>query len=337
MKRLQLSWLASALMILCALVVAGCGGTRTDDEDDYDVGTRKTKGPGKGGAAGVALKPVKATEYGVIKGKVTWEGGEPSFEDETAKLRAAMSGSQDKNYCLTGKRADGTGTPVQPFETEQQAFRIGKNKGLGNVFVWIQPEAGHYFEVPKEQLDAVPKEVTLTQPHCAFLPHAFVLFPSYRGADGKLVPTGQKFFVENDAYVGHNAKVQGGPLNTGQGSSIEGKKPDGTTKKIEIFLKPDTTPVSVACDIHGWMKAWCRVYDHPYATVTSVGADAKAKKWEDLDSPAVGTFEIKGVPVGAKVKLFAWHEVLGPLGEAKGKEVVLKKENDIPPFTAKLK
>src|SRR5215208_2229650 len=102
MRRIQLSWLASSLMILlCALVVAGCGGPRNDDEDDYDVGGRKTKGPGAKGTTGVALKPVKATEYGVIKGKVTWEGAEPSFEEETAKLRAQMTGSQDKDYCLT--------------------------------------------------------------------------------------------------------------------------------------------------------------------------------------------------------------------------------------------
>ncbi|MFO0841346.1 MAG: hypothetical protein U0797_02960 [Gemmataceae bacterium] len=303
-----------------------------DDDEDYAPSKRvKKKG---GSASAVALKPVKATEYGVIRGKVAWEGPEPSFAEETAKLRAAMSGSQDKDYCLTGKTPDGKGAGLEPCEAEQQTFRIGKNKQLGNVFVWIQPEPGHYFEIPKEQLEAVPKTITLTQPHCSFLPHCLVLFPSYRGPDGKLVPTGQKFFIENDARVGHNANVKGGPLNTGQGSSIEGMKGDGPAKKIDIVLKPDSTPVTIACNIHGWMMAWARVYDHPYATLSSVGADPKAKRWENLDSPEVGTYEIKGVPVGAKVKLFAWHEVRGPLGEAKGKEIVLKKEN-VEDFTAK--
>jgi hypothetical protein len=332
MRRTLQAWLTSAMTLaLVAVLLAGCGSVPRDEDEDEDYAPSKKVKKKGGGSTAVALKPVKATEYGVIRGKVAWEGAEPSFAEETAKLKAAMSGSQDRDYCLTGKTQDGKGPPMESCETEQQTFRIGKNKQLGNVFVWIQPEPGHYFEVPKEQLDAVPKNVTLTQPHCAFLPHCLVLFPSHRGADGKLTPTGQQFFVANDARVGHNANVKGGPLNTGQGSGI----PAGG-KPLEVFLKPDTTPVTIACNIHGWMMAWARVFDHPYAAVSSVGADAKAKKWENLDSPEVGTFEIKGVPVGAKVKLFAWHEVLGPLGDPRGKEIVLTKEN-VENFTAKLR
>ncbi len=42
---------------------------------------------------------------------------------------------------------------VQEAETAQQAYRIGTNDGLGNVFVWIEPaESDKYFEVPEHQL-----------------------------------------------------------------------------------------------------------------------------------------------------------------------------------------
>ena len=60
--------------------------------------------------------------------------------------------------------------------------------GVGNVFVWIVPEAGSYFEVPDDQLAKFKDaQVVVSQPHCAFLPHAAVLFPSYY-KDGKQVP-----------------------------------------------------------------------------------------------------------------------------------------------------
>src|SRR5262245_5043106 len=225
---------------------------------------------------------------------------------------------QDKDYCLTGKGP----------ETEQYEYRIGKNKGLGNVFVWIQPESNQlYFNIPKEQLEAVPKTVRLTQPHCAFLPHCMILFPVYKGPDGykdkdgKPNSTGQKFIVENDAKVGHNASVVGGPLNPQQGGTMAPK-----TTNDSITLRPDSQAVSIACNIHGWMKGWARVFDHPYAALTSVGADAKAGKWEDLDSAEVGSYKITGVPVGAKVKLFAWHESAGWLTPQTGEAITLEKK-----------
>jgi hypothetical protein len=322
---------------LFTLLIVGCGGPKQADDDDEDYRPAKKASKQKASGPATSLKPVKASEFGILKGKITWEGNEPDFERETARLKSLISGSQDRDYCLTGKLPGDpdTASPIRPCESEQQVFRLGKNKGLGNVFVWIQPEAGHFFEISAEQINGVAKEVVLQQPHCAFLPHCLVLFPSYRGADGKQTPTGQQFLVENDARVGHNAKVQGGPLNSGQGSSIPARKPDGSTTRLPIVLKPDSQPVSVACDIHGWMKAWVRVFDHPYAAVSSVGADTKAKVWENLESPAVGTYEIKGVPVGAKVKLFAWHEELGLL-PGSGKEITLKKDQ-VEDFTAKLK
>jgi hypothetical protein len=161
--------------------------------------------------------------------------------------------------------------------------------------------------------------VRIHQPHCAFMPHCTVLFPSYY-SEGKQVPTGQKFLIENDAIVTHNSKILGGPIN---GTANFTMQPKG--QPAERTLRPEKAEIGLKCDIHGWMTAWIRVFDHPYATVTSVGADVKNKKWEDLASPKFGEYEIKGVPVGAKVKLMVWHEDLKFL-PGSGKEIVLKME-----------
>jgi len=50
----------------------------------------------------------------------------------------------------------------------------------------------------------------------------------------------------------------------------------------------------VKCDIHGWMKAFIRVDNHPFHTVT------------DAD----GAFRIEGIPAGTYT-LEAWHERFG--------------------------
>src|SRR2546430_1165098 len=72
-------------------------------------------------------------------------------------------------------------------------------------------------------------------PHALFLPHCSVLFPSHY-ADGKQVPTGQKFLILNDALVTHNSKVIGGPINGSRNITIP---PKGGP--LEVQLKPEKT------------------------------------------------------------------------------------------------
>jgi hypothetical protein len=270
---------------------------------------KKEKGTGPKAAA---LKPVTAKEYGVIRGKVAWTGDPPAnLEALTTGLRQGMGANKDKDYCLSGK----------DFETTQQVYRIGENKGLGNVFVWIVPEEGHYFQIPGDQLEKFKGEVHIHQPHCAFLPHSTVLFPSTYDKDGKPKKTGQVLVIENDAKVSHNSKVAGTINQPGDKIMTPGANERFT-------LKPEKNYLTVSCGVHAWMKGYIRVFDHPYAAVTSVGADPKAKKWEDTASDKFGTYEITGVPVGAKVRIIAWHEDLGFLGEGdRGKELEIKKEN----------
>ncbi|MFO0927657.1 MAG: hypothetical protein U0736_11560 [Gemmataceae bacterium] len=319
MRRLLCRSLSTALLLtLTGLLAFGCAGSRrSDDDEDEGPRVRKTVRP-----QAAQLKPVKATEYGVIRGMVTWDGALPNMDQLAEELKKSMSANSDHQYCLTGKKPDDPAdyqSTIQPFETTQQEYRIGDNKGLGNVMVWIEPPDGHYFEVPKDQLDAVAKEVRLTQPHCAFLPHCTVLFPSYR-KDGAETPTGQKLIVDNDARVAHNANIKK-PLSGTDNVLIP------PTQKREYVMPVEKGFITVGCDVHKWMSAYLRAFDHPYAAVTSVGGDAAKKVWEDRKAPAFGSFEIKGVPVGAKVKLVVWHEKLGYLTGQKGKELTLKKEN----------
>ncbi len=340
MRSTLLGLLSTSLLVsLLSLLLLGCGSsTPRDEDDDIDLDAIAARKAGRKRSTGpaVTLKPVTGKGFGVIKGRVKWEGGDRNLAAATASLRDAMSKNTDAKYCLTGVSPDGKQSMLQSCESEQQKFRIGTNGLLGNVFVWIQPEPGHFFEIPPEQLAKFENtSVTMSQPHCTFMPHCVVLFPKYRSADGSLKPTGQQLIIENDARVGHNAKVKGGPANPEQGQLIQAMQPDGTISKLTLVLNPDPQPITVACNIHGWMMAYIRAFDHPYAALTSVGADLKAKKWEDLSKPEVGTFEITGVPVGAKVRFFAWHEELGYLGDPKGTPMELQAENVIPDIIAK--
>jgi hypothetical protein len=335
MRRFPLGLAAGLLSAACAgLLAVGCGGPVEKDDEPLPRSRKGSKGSSAVVAQVETLKavPVSQDKYtGTITGSIKWAGEKPDLDRLTQDLQKGMI--KDTDYCLRGKHGTET-SPIQDYETFQQTYRIGDNGNLGNVFVWIQPEPGYAFDVPDAQLPAT-KEVRLHQPHCAFLPHCQVIFAA-RYKKGDLDPTGcQKLVVMNDARVSHNAKVQGGPL-TGTVNKLLGSW-DGKGKMQEevLELRPEKDPVTVSCDVHTWMRAYLRVFDHPYAAVSSVGAnltDAKKPVWENLKDPKVGTFEIKGVPVGAKVRLFAWHEQLGHLPETgpNGKSITLGEKNAFP-------
>ena len=70
-------------------------------------------------------------------------------------------------------------------------------------------------------------------------------------------------------------------------------------------LKPDTLPITIECATHGWMKAYVRVFDHPYAALSD----------ED------GKFEIPLAPAG-QYQLKVWHPYSGWLGGSKAKATI---------------
>jgi hypothetical protein len=248
-----------------------------------------------------------------LKGKVTLKGGDPSevLQAMTNSLLKQIDAKPDsKRLCLAGK----------PEETTQQTYRIGgkENDRVGNVFVWIMPPKDNPWKIdPRLVEEAKAHPVTIGQPHCAYLPHVAVAFPSYPDPDDRrlLLPTGQKFFVTNNAQMSHNTKLDGLGINAGFNQTML----SGETKEMALAPDPKNV-VMLECAIHPWMSAYVWVFDHPFATVTksdTAPEDLRVKR----DDPTFGTYEIKYIPLGLKVRLFAWHEHNKYLLGERGKEI----------------
>ena len=207
-------------------------------------------------AIGSATPAVYAQSGATIKGTVVWAGA-------NVPEQAPLNVNKDQQACL----AKG------PIVNEEVVVNKG-NKGMANVFVWITTADGGKPPVPAALAKAAKPTVDLDQPTCAFEPHAVA------------VREGQMLVAKNTAPVAHNVSWQGSPVKNPGGNKII---PSGGT--LNITLKADKRPVSVTCTIHGWMKAYIRVFDHPYYAVT------------DKD----GNFEIKDAPAG-KFKIWYWSD-----------------------------
>jgi hypothetical protein len=306
MRRLHLGVLASVVpALLASLMLVGCGG-----KDEKGTGdTSKPTDAGKRGSA--SSGPMKAVEpgTGTLKGKVTLQGAKPDMKALTDDLLKAINmKADDAKYCLMSPEDQRTA----------QEWRIGDNNGVGNVFVWIAPLPNEFFKIDEKQLAAVPKEVTIEQPFCAFKPHCVILFPQYKDPKNpkKLKETGQKFVVKNDAKISHNTKFSAGPKN----EPFDQTLPPMSHKDVPV-LEPTSDEITVRCGIHPWMAAYGRAFDHPYATLSAVGKAA--------GDASYGTYELKNLPAG-KLRVIAWHPKAGYLNGAKGEEIDLK-AGDNPP------
>lgn len=276
-----------------SLMLAGCGG-------GTDTGKSSSSGSGGGGEVTkeTPAGPTKVLEPkgGVLKGKVTLTS-KPDLEGLTKNLHKAIADKADqKDYCMSGS----------PTEIAEQAYRIGDNGNLGNVFVWIRPAQGTFFKVDEKQLEAAKKEtVKIRQPHCAFIPHSAIAWVEYY-ADPKNpkkpTSTGQHVEILNDAKVAHNTNYSAGPKNPSGNPIIE---PNAKPIKVEN-LKAEASPLTLKCNIHPWMDAYVRLVDTPYYAIThSDTLDGKDKV--EAKDPKFGTYEITGLPVG-KVRVVVWHE-----------------------------
>lgn len=208
--------------------------------------------------------------WGTIKGQIVWAGDKLP---EAVELKV----DKDQAHCLEKGKLFG------------EEWVVNKdNKGIRWVFVWLAPEPGSdKKDIPihpslKEIKD---KKVEVDQPCCQFIPHAMGM------------REGQVLVAKNSSPVTHNVNYSGHPLrNPGKNIVVAPK----SSLDIEE-LKADDFPVSVACNIHGWMKAYVRVFNHPYFAVTD----------------ANGAFEIKNAPAG-DWRLRIWHDS-GWRGGAAGK------------------
>jgi hypothetical protein len=151
-----------------------------------------------------------------------------------------------------------------------ETWIVGPNNELKNVIVFVQKTDGVDLSGPAPSTPAY-----IDQKGCMYTPHVIPMM------------VGQKFEVRNSDPFMHNVHGLGrenGEFNFPQQNKGDVKDITGQyNKAVELY--------KVKCDVHPWMSAWVRVFDHPYFATTG----------ED------GTYTIKGLKDG-EYTLVAWHE-----------------------------
>ncbi len=207
---------------------------------------------------GIATTARAAEKFVTIRGQVKWNG-----EKAPAAVLIDFKGHADKPACCVAG-------PLTSSDVQVDA----KSLGLKNVVVWLRPDNDQKDSTfPSDKVKpalAKPKSVerVIDQPMCLFEPKITV------------ARAGDTLVVKNSAKIGHNVNYR---------SDIEDFNllvPDGGEVKLKKPLEAQRTPIPVACNIHPWMKAQVRVFDHPYYALTD-----KDGKFEIPDAP-VGTWRI---------------------------------------------
>ena len=147
---------------------------------------------------------------------------------------------------------------------------VSPTGGLQNVFVQVLGAKGEV-TIPKER-------PSLVQRGCQFMPHILV------------IPAGSRVNIMNEDGIAHNLHTLS-EKNPSFNRLQPGIKKRMITKKNQLLI-PEIIPVK--CDLHGWMKAWIIVADHPYHAI----------------SDQEGSYQISGIPPGTYTVQF-WHETLG--------------------------
>ncbi len=144
------------------------------------------------------------------------------------------------------------------------------NGGLQNALVYIKDGLDErVFTVPEEPVEN-------DQKGCVFLPRIMAL------------RVDQSIRYLNSDPMAHN--VHGLPRNSSHWNFSLGLK--GTSRSISIAA--EEVGIEVKCDIHGWMRSYLGVFDHPYFALS------------DQD----GAFRLPNVPPG-EYTIAAWHERFG--------------------------
>jgi plastocyanin len=121
------------------------------------------------------------------------------------------------------------------------ALVLGKNREVGNVFVWLEGAKGG--DLPKGPF-------RIDQKGCTFAPYA------------QVVSKGAPVVVMNSDPVLHNVHA-----TTVKGDALFNK---AIPVKGQTFKETFTAPgvVRIKCDVHSWMNAWVFVADSSFAAVT---------------------------------------------------------------------
>ncbi len=181
-------------------------------------------------------------------------------------------------------------------EKYDEALVVGENNALKNTIVYLIDitEGKDFDKAAKLEMD---------QKGCKFTPHV------------QIVPLDTRLTMLNSDRVNHNVHIFSTintPVNKQQTKNRR-RMPLAGVKKAE-------GPVSVKCDIHGWMSAWIAYVPHPYFAVTN----------------EKGEFTLEDVPAGT-YKLGYWHEACGTNNESPVEVTVEAGGTVTQDFTLKLK
>jgi hypothetical protein len=249
-------------------------------------------------------------------------------EDKWSTVKGKVVFDDSKNPIPKRVAPDTKGAALPPCVAMDKEFLTEdwvvdpKTKGVRDAVVWLAPEPtaeewkrlrlpntdrNRLREFPSfkpadihPDLRAAPKEpAVIDQPCCRFIPHQSAM------------RVGQTLVIKNSAAFAHNANYT--TTNNGADNPLI---PEG--KQIAIPIqKPERNEIKVLCNIHSWMSASVRVFNHPYFAVTN----------------EKGEYEIKNAPVG-QYRIFVWHSTGGMSG---GKEGLFGYELKITPKTTEVK
>src|SRR2546421_1580997 len=153
-------------------------------------------------------------------------------------------------------------------DKDAEELVLSPQRGIRNAVVSLaSPPPGARWE-----FSTAP--VFLDQRQCVYIPRV------------TLVPAGGTVEFLNSDRLLHNIH------SASRANTVFNRtQPRGRTIPI-TFAKPEI--VRISCDLHGWIRAWIVVIDHPFHVVT--GSD--------------GEFALDNIPPG-KYALNVWHETLG--------------------------
>ena len=197
----------------------------------------------------------------------------------TAVVDPATAGSISGTVTLDGAppafkpidmSAEATCMQANPSSVVPPIVVTGAHGALANVVVYVKSGLGSYhFDIP-----ASP--VVLDQKGCMYQPRVLA------------VMINQPFEVHNEDQTIHNVHPMP-RVNRAWNQS----EPVGDPPIQASFTKPELA-ITIACNIHPWMRAFLFVFAHPYFDIT----------------PKTGEFALKNLPPGTYT-VEAWQEKFG--------------------------
>lgn len=143
---------------------------------------------------------------------------------------------------------------------------------VAEAFVWVKQGLGEVdYPIPKDP-------VLVDQRGCEFVPRVLG------------VRAGQPIAFRNGDETLHNVHA------VGSGSNRFNFGMPLTGMEVKRQLAEPQVMVTIACDVHPWMRAYAGVVRHPFFAVTG----------------KEGTFALSGLPAGSYV-IGAWHEAAAPV------------------------